>query len=307
MGMFCLDELHYESKSLSNIIGGAGTFAALGAGLHLAYKDRFKCGFILDEGYDFPPETHEEMMAWGLGIMVRKDVNRQTTVGWNQFVNNETRMFKYLTPKLRIEPQDLPSEAMSAKTLHLICSPLRCLDFLNHKPATQKVVWEPVPTECNVEQFPNLKRAVEHGIDILSPNALEAASFVGLPEPTNRFQIESLAAKHYDFVPVLVIRCGCLGSYLQTKDIKKWFYSYYPINSEEVVDPCGAGNAFCGGLGLGMALGLDWDQTMAMASVSSSFMIQQFGTPKYDKSSDLWNNESPQDRVEFYQKYVNNQ
>lgn len=310
MGMFCVDEIHTRTNSYANIIGGAGTYATLGAGIVLPRSHRKKVSFICDEGHDFSRTMKQEIESWSMGVIFRKNPQRETTKAWNKFVNNEERLFKYLSPKLQIFAADMPAEARAAKVIHLICSPQRCAEFMadlrdKELRPNQKFVWEPVPTECIPEQYADMKSVVtEFDVDVFSPNALEAAASVGLPEPTTKEAVEQLDTEHYGFAPTIVIRCGAMGSYLRTRSIRKWYPAYFETQQHRVIDPSGAGNAFTGGLGEAMALQLDWDSVMAHASVSSSFMIEQIGPPKYDPELDQWNGEAASDRITNYMELL---
>lgn len=308
MGMFCIDEVHYEAtnQSFTNVIGGAGTFAAIGAGVHLSPEKRHLAQFILDKGNDFTTEMAAEINSWKTGVVWREDDSRGTTKAWNKFVNNEERLFKYLSPKKQINPSDIPENRRSSPSFHLVCGPDRCLDFVNALNC-KCYVYEPVPTCCFPEEFPALKETIAAGVTVLSPNALEAARFVDLPEPETKKEVEQLCADHYQFAPVLVIRCGHMGSYLRTPDISKWYEPYYTrsektssTDSNSVVDATGAGNAFCGALALALGQGKNWDDAMAMANVGASFVIQQIGTPHYNPENDTWNNEKAETRVQQY-------
>lgn len=308
MGMFCVDEIHTAKDSYTGIIGGAGTYAVLGAGIARSPEGKRKVGFICDKGYDFDPKMFAEISSWGFGVTFREDLTRETTKAWNKFVNNEERLFKYLSPKLQVVASDLGSSGL-AKCIHLICSPGRCAEFMEYLKKLelpyQKYVWEPVPTQTAPEDFPSLKKVVEtYSVDVLSPNALEAASLVGLAEPVSKREVEDLVAKHYAFAPTVVIRCGALGSYLRTATFKKWYPAYFEGEPHRVVDPSGAGNAFCGGLGAAMVTEEDWDTVMAYSSVGASFMIEQIGAPTYDPSTDLWNGENAAERVRLYRDRI---
>lgn len=305
LGMFCIDEIHTSERSYTNIIGGAGTFAALGAGVLVSKKERRKVGFLCDEGFDFPASVSEELYQWGLGIVSRKDQFRVTTKAWNKFVNDDERLFKYLSPKRQVFPEDLPATARASRAMHLICSPQRCEEILAslipESNQGQIYVWEPVPTQCIPSQYESLRSVVEkHHVHVLSPNALEAAALVGKPEPTTKDEVEALDLEHFQFAQCIVLRCGSLGSYLRNEHIKRWFPAYFAKHPERVIDPTGAGNAFTGAIGLALAQGFDWETTLAMASVAASFMIEQVGPPVYDSIADTWNGETGSVRMRHY-------
>ena len=79
--------------------------------------------------------------------------------------------FKYLTPKLRLEPEMLSDTQMWSKTFHMVCSASRCISIVQHilqrreelhkagkAPSTLDAskrpifVWEPVPDLCTPEE-----------------------------------------------------------------------------------------------------------------------------------------------------------
>lgn len=299
MGMFCLDEVRYQAtnRAYSNVIGGAGTFAALGAGVHLPPAKRHAARFVLDKGSDFSADMENLINDWGLGVVWRQDDSRKTTHTLNTFVGNEERLFEYLSPKKQITPDDISAVSPRVESMHLVCAPLRCVSFL--KAVESNVyVYEPVPTACFPNEFENLKIACAAGVSVLSPNALEAARFVNLPEPVTRAEIENLCT-HFAFAKALVMRCGAMGSYLSINGTGKWYVPYHE-SPAKVVDPTGAGNAFCGALALALGMNLDWDTAMAMASIGASYMIEQVGPPIYSPATGLWNESSPADRVQEY-------
>ena len=92
-------------------------------------------------------------------MTLREDQGRRTTRGWNKYGPGDYRAFKYLTPKKRLEVNDLVEEGLfTAKTIHLICTPVRADNIcsglykaLQDRPLhpIPLVVWEPVPDSCN--------------------------------------------------------------------------------------------------------------------------------------------------------------
>lgn len=91
-----------------------------------------------------------------------------------------------------------------SKCFHLICTPNRCLDICtglsrelkakndnDSKPfKTPILIWEPGATSPTT--FSECVIALNH-IDIFSPNAKEAADFLGLPEPETKQQVRKVA------------------------------------------------------------------------------------------------------------------
>ncbi len=110
--------------------------------------------------------------------------------------------------------------------------------------------------------------------DIFSPNLSEAVSILGPGSPPELLsRMGELGAR------VIALRMGVDGS-LVSGDAGKHFV-HIPAFSVKVVDPVGAGNAFCGGFLAGWRLTGDIVKAGRYASVSASFLLEQAGLPGY--------------------------
>jgi hypothetical protein len=72
-------------------MGGAGTYAAIGARLVAGQKHSASVGWIVDIGADFPNEFRQAIEAWGTSCLFRKDNSRLTTRAWNGYGLGEHR------------------------------------------------------------------------------------------------------------------------------------------------------------------------------------------------------------------------
>jgi len=108
--------------------------------------------------------------------------------------------------------------------------------------------------------------------DIFSLNLEEAQSMLGFESPINILKrVISAGAK------IVLLRMGADGSLVGVQGSKEiWRIPAVPVN---VVNPVGAGNAFCGGFLAGYGLGKDIQRAAGMAAVSASFIIEKFGIP----------------------------
>lgn len=307
MGMFILDEIRFPDRTVHDIIGGAGTYTVLSGGVFLKPEERHKVGMIIDLGSDFPANIREEIENWKLGIVWRKHSDRLTTRGLNVYGPHDQRDFEYVTPKLRIEAQDILSypQCANAKALHIISSPRRCLEICKSQIAaghdSQLFVWEPVPTECLPELWPQVLESFPV-CACISPNAREAAMFVGQPEPMTKDQVEKVAEKFKDYHGILVIRCGADGCLLVHGGKKQWFRAYH-LSSEKVVDPTGGGNSFLGGFAISLARDpKNVTRAIVWGTVAAGLAIEQIGLPKCDATATIWNGEDIQPRIEKYMR-----
>ncbi|KAI5359231.1 Putative carbohydrate kinase PfkB, ribokinase [Septoria linicola] len=131
LGMFIIDDI-YPHKDTNqepklDVIGGAGTYSAIGARLFSPPPQSRSVGWIVDAGTDFPDEVRSTISSWETGALIRQRP-APTTRGWNGYSGNQHRAFKYLTEKLRLTADDLTPDLAAARSFHLICSPLRAID-----------------------------------------------------------------------------------------------------------------------------------------------------------------------------------
>lgn len=187
--------------------------------------------------------------------------------------------FKYLTPKLRLEPYMLSDAQVFSRTFHMVCSAERCIyiveEILRRRQELQQkgdvpasrsgrpiFVWEPVPDRCTPEDQDRFF-AASRMVDVVSPNELELGMMFGCQGwKETRVEDQELVKRilHSGIGPegngVLVIRAGKDGSYSYSRNHKGlWLPAYHQPNPNQrspVVDPTGAGNSFLGALAQGM-------------------------------------------------------
>ncbi|KAL4873772.1 hypothetical protein BDV12DRAFT_159592 [Aspergillus spectabilis] len=281
LGMFILDDIDFEGSqpSVKNVIGGAGSYAVIGARLVAGKAYSQSVSWIVDLGSDFPPPVLNVIKAWDTDCIIRNDPGRLTTRAWNGYGPNEKRAFKYLTPKLRLEPDMLSDTQIFSKTFHMVCSSSRCVsivrDILRRREELQSTekapsglsndrpifVWEPVPDMCTPEEQQRFLEACRE-VDVVSPNDLELGMMFGQPawSEESGFSkdivdkiLTSGIGPHAE--GQLVIRAGKDGSYSYSRGLRLWLPAYHQPSASEtspVVDPTGAGNSFLGALAQGM-------------------------------------------------------
>ncbi|KAI9819760.1 MAG: hypothetical protein M1826_001069 [Phylliscum demangeonii] len=320
LGMFIIDEIHFPppTPAVRDIMGGAGSYAALGARLFCPPPSSRAVGWLVDAGPDFPAATEETIRSWDTGVVMRRSPDRRTTRAWNGYGEGEKRSFRYLTPHLRLGQDDLTPALLGARSFHLICAPTRCVELVTGIRARRRsvlgldapplVVWEPVPDRCVPEELDRCYGALRH-VDVVSPNHHELAAFFGhgqIDEPAHgrvdRAAIEQLCRRWLDHgigpdgQGAVIVRAGHAGCYLATRDFSGWVPAYHQSHpasgphldgapQSQVVDPTGGGNAFMGGLAMGLVRGgsppgrHNIKEAVRWASVAASFAIEQVGMP----------------------------
>ncbi|KAL2352591.1 MAK32-like protein [Cryomyces antarcticus] len=337
LGMFIIDEIHFPppQPSVYDVLGGAGTYSAVGARLFSPPPLSSSVGWIVDCGSDFPAELRNVVAQWETGVLMKETPERLTTRGWNGYGENEYRAFKYLTPKLRVDETALNPRLLTSKSFHLICSPLRCIVLVegilkrrNRLSLTRPLfIWEPVPDTCIPSEMPNFLKALLH-VDIVSPNHSELGGIFNhsLSWPNGDVDVQGVqrccdAFLHHGVGPesrgAMVVRAGKDGCYIASNtEMKRWLPAVHPPSSKKVVDPTGGGNGFLGGFAVGLVRwsreaghGFGRLQEAAIwGSVAASFCIEQVGMPILERSrtgqEEMWNGDVVMERVEQFQGHT---
>jgi sugar/nucleoside kinase (ribokinase family) len=132
----------------------------------------------------------------------------------------------------------------------------------------------------SVEPFKSAERVPElgklalmlRGVHIFSANQDEAVSLVAEVDPILQAQ------RFLEIgVRVFVLRMGAKGSRIFS--INNLQGIHIPAVPVEVVDPVGAGNAYCGGFLAGWVETQDLYTAGVYGSVASSFLVERFGVP----------------------------
>ncbi|KAK0627711.1 Ribokinase-like protein [Immersiella caudata] len=235
------DEIEYPPPRppALDVLGGAGTYSALGARIFSPPPLSRTVGWIVDQGSDFPSSLTTLISSWETSALLRLDDTRITTRGWNGYTDPSDpshRAFRYTTPKKRLTASDLSgTPLLHARAIHLICSPNRCRDLISSILSLRKAsappdtytrpffIWEPVPDLCTPAELLNCTNALPL-VDICSPNHAELAGFMGcsgLDPVTGEIdtaQVERACEQLLASMPLqsyaLVVRAGDKGCYL---------------------------------------------------------------------------------------------
>lgn len=296
-GMFIIDEIEWQipnpPPSKYKLIGGAGTYAVLGArlavspSLHLSRT----ISWIVDIGSDFPAEVKSTIDLWNTNCIFRYDPNRLTTRAWNGYGADDLRAFKYLTPKVRLEVSSLNPAQVMAKSFHMVCSPDRCIDITTKLREARRaidstvqdpvIVWEPIPDLCSPAQLSRLQEAASR-CTVISPNHEELKMF--FPNAISKTETQSqlvsrlmgwnttdqaasslpISSVSNSVQPIVIVREGSNGStaYIhspstsstQPQPISIHLPAYHtPEMSSSVTDPTGGGNTYLGALAIALA------------------------------------------------------
>ena len=114
--------------------------------------------------------------------------------------------------------------------------------------------------------------------DIFSANLEEVQSLVGPGDPSEQAWRLAAAAGNGSATQVIVVRLGAAGSLVM--NVTTGNSLHIPAIPVQVVDPIGAGNAYCGGFLAGWAYKKDLRLAGIWGAVSASFLVEQIGIPR---------------------------
>ena len=77
-------------------MGGAGSYAALGARLFREPPSSTLVGWVVHAGSDFPTELEQEIRSWQVSSNILSTPGRSTTRAWNRYIdeNHRGRLFQ---------------------------------------------------------------------------------------------------------------------------------------------------------------------------------------------------------------------
>ncbi len=111
--------------------------------------------------------------------------------------------------------------------------------------------------------------------DIFSPNIAEAQSLVGGGTP------DELVRRLADAgTSIVALRMGPEGSLVYSPNVPQIFVPAVPT---DVIDPTGAGNAYCGGFLAGYVQTGDVLTAARYGAVAASFLVEQVGLPEINE------------------------
>jgi sugar/nucleoside kinase (ribokinase family) len=240
-------------------------------------------------------------------------------------ISAPAKTFEYITPTLDVLPPHLKESALlSSRSFHLLSSPktligqvssllgLRLEEEENERPL---IIWEPLPAACVPENFENFIQACKV-VDIFSPNHVELNRIFGVEgsELVNRDILERHALAFVEAGigvsadGAFVLRAGEDGCLVASKSqAPTWLPPFYDPGKErdsnQVVDPTGAGNAFLGSFAIGFLKTESLTEAACYGNVGASFALEQTGVPALDalgNGKELWNGIEVSERLKSY-------
>ncbi|KAE8151527.1 Ribokinase-like protein [Aspergillus avenaceus] len=329
LGLVVLDEIHYcNREALTDVLGGSGTYATLGARLFLPPPLSRSLGWMIQAGSDFPKAIEDRLTDWETTLFIEQQGGRLSTRGLLEYKDTTLgpKSFRYTTPILGVQDESLENTPLlGSKVYHYLETPQRLpgrLASLHSLRANSGItecpliVWEPALLSCTPENLENCIAATSL-VDVFSPNHLELLRLSGEQTDAvmNRGKVESLARKFLDTdvsvrKRIVIVRAGEHGCLVMASDTApRWLPPFYRCRTGEmqhakVVDPTGAGNAFLGAFAVGYTKTKDVVEAACYGAVGASFAVEQVGIPNRISRTEreVWSGDEPRKRLQQYQQ-----
>lgn len=275
LGHVVIDGVHTpDGRSLPPTLGGAGTYAALGAAL-VADSTVLVSGI----GADFPAAWTEVLTAAGIatdGLAVLDPFTPRTEIRYaadgervEQPVHG-LEHFARLDPRLDMIPAGLDDVASVYVFDELNPELWASLADLRRRTGAT-VLWEIHAGICEPEHLPGITEQLR-AVDVLSINRTEARRLCGTDDTA-----ACIATLLEAGARVVALRLGSDGALVGTSD--QILRARPPAG--DVVDPTGAGNAFSGAFVASLAA-TDVEQALRDAMAAAALTIRSPGPPVVD-------------------------
>jgi sugar/nucleoside kinase (ribokinase family) len=270
------DIVFHDGRTLMGVLGGGGPQTAFGMKLW-ATGGVGLCGGV---GMDFPAEAQTWLDTMGIDSAgLRRDPAHNSLRAW-QIIEADGRRTQVwrtqgatIPTHLALTPDQVTAPYWSARGFHFGVHPespnLRIMQALQAHGVTVSV--EPFREASRPLADAEL-RVLLTSCTIFSPNLVEAETLVGSGEPMTLLRRLTEAG-----ASIVALRMGAEGSLVHRAATGETHY--IPAVKTTVVDPVGAGNAYCGALLVGWQETGDLRRAGLYASVAASFLVEQYGLP----------------------------
>jgi len=275
-----LDDLVFpDGRTAMGVLGGGGPQTAFGMRLPaLAGWSDVSVGLVAGVGRDLPDSARAWMESAGIDLTGIQVSDLPTPRAWQlmEADGRRTQVWRVksdvIGAQLRRTLDRIPTNYRLAQGFHLGVHPDEPdLEFIKHlretgSPTISLELFKPaerLPSDVSLRSLCSVA-------DIFSPNLLEARSLVGEGAP------DEIARRLSDAgARIVALRMGADGSLVH--DGAQLYH--VPAVRTTVVDPTGAGNAYCGGFLAGYVLTGNALTAARYGAVAASFMVEQVGLP----------------------------
>jgi sugar/nucleoside kinase (ribokinase family) len=291
-----IDDLVFpDGRTAMGALGGGGPQTAFGMRLPAlaGWSDHSSVGLAAGVGRDLPKSAIEWLKAAGVDLAGVSQGELPTPRAWQVLEADGCRTQvwrvegRVVGAQLGRTLERVPPAYRGARGFHLGIHPGdHDLDFIRQLGSLRASHPRPAPNTrypiISLEPFKPAERPPSDealrqlcsAADIFSPNLVEAQSLVGSGAP------DELARRLADAgARIVTLRMGAEGSLVYSSGT----VLYVPAVPTTVIDPTGAGNAYCGGFLAGYVQTGDVLTAARYGAVAASFLVEQVGLPPVTK------------------------
>ncbi len=270
-----LDDIVFPiGETRMGVLGGGGPQTAFGMRM---WSD--SVGIVAGVGSEFPTEAQGWFEQSGIDLTGVRRTTEPTPRAWQLLERDGSRTMVWRVPGSAIQShlsrsiEQIPDSYRTACGFHLGVHPEQPdLGFIRRLRQLGGIVsiepFKPADIPLTANSLGHLLSAA----DIFSPNLVEAVSLVGAGEPEKLVQrLFKLGAK------VVALRMGPDGALVAERETGRAVR--IPALPVRLVDPVGAGNAFCGGFLVGWVETGDLETAGLYGTVAASFLLEHIGVP----------------------------
>lgn len=266
MGNLTLDDTSTPADSVLAAPGGDALYAALG----LCWWG-FRVGIVSRVGEDYPDDHIQRMLGAGIDVGDIRRVPGPTVHYRVSYDADGQRVFEHLTPPARLDDLSPTGAELSAieaaRWVHVAAMPIERQAEAVRRAKGAGVPFSLDPHEEYVTGYESQLGELIHG-GVFLPSELEVSLlFPGLSIDEALARFSSLGSR------AAAVKRGALGSCVGAR---QWTWSV-PALPVPVMDPTGAGDAYCGGFIAGFLTTSSALGGAACGTVSAAHIIQGFG------------------------------
>jgi sugar/nucleoside kinase (ribokinase family) len=278
LGIIIDDIVFSDGTTCMGMLGGGGAQSAWG--MALAALSGGQVGMLSGVGQDLPSEALAPLTGMGVDLTGVHVTDLPTPRAWQLVEFDGRRQHVWRVDQATSDQQTHPD---TATILHYYPDALVVLWGIHPedphlspcKPLRDRGILVSLEPFKGLPELPSLAtlRGILTQCDIFSPNWPEAVSLFGTADRREMLQRARAAG-----ASVLALRKGTLGA--EIWDINAGQGVTVPAApATMVVDPVGAGDAFCGAFSVIWHESRDLVAAAVSGSVAASFMLEQVGMP----------------------------
>jgi len=281
-GHLIIDDLRFpDGSQVDGQLGGAGTYAALGAALASGQR----VGLVSGVGRDLDPAHRAWLASWEIDTSALVERGEHTPRSRVVYRPDETRTeqpvhgdvhFASMAPSAHDLPADWAPEDVYVFARHDDPNLPVLVEWARRREAP--LMWEISADSCYPDTLAGCGELLR-AVDVLSINLAEAQALTGLDEP-----IACLRRLRRAGARLVTLRMGAAGALIADPHVT---VAAEAVTGGAVVDPTGCGNCHSGAFLAAWSRTHDLQRAAALAAAAAAVVLGHHGVPPPRRPSDL--------------------